>query len=265
MVVQGINQVTSLGFRQKNPDVDPAVADISDFQAIDDDDTPLYKVAEVQLQYIMPTFKVKTDEQVINNIIGDSFQGLPDEGQALKEGYVTNSRYVTRLIKMMSKMLTIPRGMLKDSNKKIIAENIATSEHVAEYIYTWHQVPEEALPELTWIAGTNSVNDDVFDGRPAGTLLFAGEPEIRLNPNPITGQYLYDVTYRFHSLLIFDEGDKTHPKGFNYIRRNDTLGGTNLFRPLLFGWWYTPPGGGPLVFQQMFPNFDFRRFFRPDQ
>lgn len=266
MWVQSASQITPQVMRPYNF-TNPIT--LADFQARDVDGTPTYWTAEVQLQYIFPTFKIKADDDptVVNPIIGDKFQGLPDEGNALQTSYRLNSRYVTRIIKMATKMLTIPRGLVADSNKKTIAENIAINEHVGELIYTWHQVPEEALPQTQWIAGANSVNDSTFDGRPAGTLLFTNDPELRMTPNPITGQYLYDVTYRFHSLITYDKGDPLNPKGHNYIRRSDPNAGgpgVSIFRPLLFGLWFTPAGGGPQQQQVMFPSFDFRRLFRPD-
>jgi len=252
MYVQGVNSITPLGSRAKNPEGNT----LADFQGRDTDDTPLYQTAEVALMYTMPTFKVKSDED-IKNFDGsedNSMYLMPDEGNALASGYA-NSRYVTRYIKPMAKMLTLPRGLLKDENSKIILESIAITEHTSEYHYVWHQVPEDCLPEAQWMLGANCVNDAVFDGRPAGTLLFSGEPELKLNTNTITGQILYDVTYRFLSLLIPDATvNPPEFKGWNYIRR-PTTGNLKPLKVSVAG------GGGQS--QVVFRDFDFRKLFRP--
>lgn len=258
MYVQGVPNVTPHALRERLPAEDGGVLP-AHFRGRETDDTPIYKMAEIVLQYVMPTFKMKTDEEILITDDTDPMQNLPDEGQALATGH-KNSRYITKQVKLSGKMLTIPRGILKGSDNKLILEAIAINEHVADYIYTWHQVPEAALPTLTWILATNVVNDAVFDGHPIGTLLCCGDPELKMNPNPISQQIEYDVTYHFKSLRIFDKYPLPDGsiKGHNYVRRKvitsiEPL--VTVFRPDLF----TGPDG-----ELIFRPFDFRRLFRPD-
>jgi hypothetical protein len=253
MFVQGVNSVNPHAMRPKEMF---APATLQDHQARDTDDTPLYHVAEMVLQYVMPSFRITDDNSVTSQDDADPLTTYPDEGWALSRG-LQYSRYITRQIKGMNKMLTIPRGILKTTDGKAVLEAIAVNEHVAEYSYTWHQVPEEALPQLTWIEATNVVNDATFDLHPPGTLLFCGDPDLRMNPSPITGQYLYDVTYRFHSLRIVDED--TSPmeiRGHNYIRK--VVSGK--LRPVLFA----SDGIGGTAGTRVYRDYDFRKLFRPD-
>lgn len=257
MIVQGMPQCTPYVMRPYNSDRDDPGTVLSDFQARDPaDDTPMYEVAEMSFQYVMPTFLVKEDSEITNLPgVEPAFVGIPDEGQALANGWEF-SRYVTRQIKRHGRMLTIPRGLLKGSDGKLILEAIAINEGTADYQYTWHQVPHEALPENNWTLGTNTVNDEVFDGHPPGTLLFSGEPEIKLNPNPITGQILYDVVYTLHSLKIFN-GTTGDIVGHNWIRK--VVGGK--ITPVLFSSTGSPT---PSQDEVIYRDFDFRKLFRPD-
>lgn len=215
-----------------------------------------YMMAEVGLQYNMPDYKIKADSEIINLNVGEPLYSDPDEGNALASGYA-NSRYVTRHVKRMSKMLTIPRGLLSTTDGKKVLEAIAINENVATFEYTWHQVPESGLPEASWLLGQGTVNDATFDGRPAGTLLFDGAVETKPMPNPITGKILYTVRYQFHSLCIID--DSVDPKvirGHNWVRK--VIGGKIV--PVEF----SADGVGAVAGTKIFPSYDFRKFFRPD-
>lgn len=266
MYVQGVQNIKPIGMTGASeypPSATDAPTDIRNVDGNLDDGTGVarYRMAEISLQYVMPTFKIKEDAEIIQTEDMAPLQGLPDEGQAIANGY-SESRYITRHIKPQGKMLTIPRGLLKGPDLKPILEAVAVNEFVSTFEYTWHQVPEEALPELTWLEGQNSVNHDWFDNRPPGTLLFCGDPEVRPEPNPITGQMLHTVKYQFHSLLILDPsvaGPPSTPgrlKGHNYIRK--PVGGT------LAAWLFSTDGVGTLEGTRIFPDFDFRKLFRPD-
>lgn len=225
----------------------------------DGSDVGVYSLAILTLQYVMPPFRVKDDGSTLCTDASYFMHDLPDEGWALAVQGVANSRYVTRQIKHATKVLVYNRGMLKDENSKLILEGIPITEFVGEWSYTWHQVPEEALPEKAWIDGAKCVNSTTFDGRPAGTLLFAGDPEIRMDPNPITGKFLYTVTYRFHSLLLVDDTTTPHTiRGHNYILR-PSAGST--VKPQKF----TTDGLGVNPGTVVYRDFDFASFFRPDQ
>ena len=263
MVCQGVSQIKPLGMRSTYDTYPSSAADpipnyrICNGNRLDGTGLPIYEMAEIALQYVFPIFKVKADSEVINPLVGHGLEGLPDEAYWIGQSYA-ESRYVSRIIKRQTKILTFPRGMMRRGDtKQLILEAIPVSENVATFEYTWFQVPEEALPELAWLAGSNCVNEFMFDGRPKGTLLFTGEPEVREEPNPITGQHLYSVKYVFHSLTIPDPdpaipvGSPDKVKGHNYIR----VVHENKLKVVRFETF-----NGDIAYK----DFDFTNFFRPD-
>lgn len=261
MFVQGISNITNMKQCEiinwpESANIAPVIEGHIDGNQFDGTGTARYWMCEIGLQYVMPSFKIKADSEVTIVTGPDPLLGLPDEGTAIAYGYPF-SRYITRHIKHMGKMLTIPRGLLKGSDGKLILEAIAIQENVAMFEYTWHQVPEAAIPELTWIAAQGTVNDAVFDGRPAGTLLFAGDPEVRMDPNPLTEEYMATIKYQFHSLCIPDD-TVTPPvvRGHNYVRKVID----NKIKPVEF----SSDGVGVATGSRVFKSFDFRRLFRPD-
>ncbi len=216
-----------------------------------------YEICELTLVYAMPTYKIKADEDVL--AAAGPLAGLPDEGRALERGYNLYSRFITRVPKYSSKILVLNKGMLKDSDGKLIVEGLPLPEPGGEIQYTWHQVPEECLPQLVWIANCNVVNDAEFDGWPAGTLLFDGVPEFRSAPNPMTGQILSDVTYRFKISIKPDLSDDPPTiLGHNYVYRL-TPAPTRVLIPKLV----TTDGVGAAAGSTLFREFDFKKFFRP--
>lgn len=216
----------------------------------------VYDLCELTLNYVMPTYKLKEDDDVLAST--GPLAGKPDEGYALQEGY-QDSRYVTRVKKYSSRILVLNKGMLKDQDGKIIVEGVPFPEPGGEVQYTWHQVPEECLPELVWMANSGRVNDATFDGYPAGTLLFDGNVEVRPSPNPITGQVLTDVVYRFKLAFKADPADGTI-YGHNYVYRLVTNPpALARLRPRLV----TTDAVGSALGSRMFPNLDFKKLFRP--
>lgn len=224
-----------------------------------------YAQAELGLQYAMPTYKIKEDAQVLHDAVepepywDPDLAGFPDEGLALARGY-RGSRYVTRDARRSGRVLTMPRGLLKDETGRKLLEDVHVDESVGEWSYTWHQVPEEALPELTWVAGQGTVNHAAFDGHPAGTLLFTGNPEVRIDPCPHTGQYLATVRYVFSRKIIMDRTvTPVVPRGWNY-RRTVTGGQIKPGKVSTDG--NSDKANAPQT--SIAPDFDFARFFRPD-
>lgn len=223
------------------------------------DDVADYDLCELTLVYVMPTFYVREDIDVVS-VGGDDWDTLPDEGWALEQGYEAVSRYVTRVQRFAGKTFVLNRGMLKDEDSKVIVEGIPYPVTGGEVQYTWHQVPAAGLPTAAWLGYTNVVNDDTFDGYPAGTLLFDGNVEARANPNPVTGQVLFDVTYRF-SVSIKVDPITEDVYGHNYIwRLADNGSGTPVLRPKLV----TTNGTGASAGTTLFRETTFRRFFRPN-
>lgn len=225
---------------------------------------PRYQQVQLDLIYSMLPYKIKEDTDVLvqNDDPTSKLYLYPDEGMAISKGYRTHSRYITREIKRQAKMLTLPRGLLKDEFGKPIMEALVIPENTAIFEYTWWQVPDEALPEEQWLIGAHSVNHATFDGRPAGTLLFAGDPETRSMPNPITGKRLNTVKYTFYSLIILDEDPPIPevapaPRGHNYVRKVIS----NKLKPVMF----STDGTGTAAGTRIFPDYDFRKLFRPDQ
>lgn len=272
LIVQGISNIKRQAF-----DIDFTIADsvglpadggvITNItgNATDGTGLPIYKLAELTLQYVMPTFKIKTDEQVYGEDV--PYYGYPDEGQAIANGYRTHSRYISRYIKRSGKMQTLPRGLLRDNTaeKRPILEAIAINEAVSTWEYIWHQVPDDALPEVAWTLAQNTVNSVEFDGRPPGTLLFAGDPEVHPEPNPFTGQMLNSVKYTFHSFMLTDQDETPAAiRGHNYVRRLVRTGAGPTYVYKLKVVKMTSDGVGTLPGTVIFPDFDFRKLFRPD-
>lgn len=219
-----------------------------------------YELCELTLVYAMPTYNIREDASIVAP--DGPLAGLPDEGYALEQGRVNHSRYVSWVPRLASKTLELNQGMLKDEDNKLIVSGIPFPEPVGEVLYTWHQVPEEALPVGVWIANGNSVNDATFDIWPAGTLLFDGPPEVRTNPNPMTGQTLADVTYKFKVSIKADPStDPVTVRGHNYIYRRKVVGDPPV--PLLIPRLVTTDGVGNDAGTRMFRDFDFKKFFRP--
>lgn len=272
MIVQGVNNINRKVFKYSDSisisgEPEGVISNITG-DRYDGTALPRYKFAEMGLQYVMPTFKVKTDAQVSFVEPTDPtypYNFIPDEGWALAKGWRTYSRYVTRIIKHQSKMITLPAGLLRDNTaqKRPILEGIAVNENVGVYEYTWHQVPEDALPENTWILAKNTVNDAVFDGQPAGTLLFNGAPEVTPEPNPITGLMYYKVKYTLYSYMLIDPIDN-EIYGHNYIRRlvETSSGPPPVYKIRVVK--LTTDGVGAEAGATIFPSFDFRKLFRPD-
>lgn len=89
-----------------------------------------------------------------------------------------------------------------------------------ELIYTMMEVPEELRPNFTALIG--KVNEDTFDGRLAGTLLFkgvAGEQQPYIGPN---GERYFDVPYMFGY----------RPDGWNYSPVGFDAAGGPVFKPI---------------------------------
>lgn len=233
---------------------------------IDGEGVAQYDCCELTLVYVMPTFKLKTDEEVWSGA-ADEWESLPDEGYALEQGFAY-SRYVTKTVKFHAKTLVLNKGMLKKNvggQMKLVVEGLPYPNPGGEVMYTWHQVPEGGIPENAIKGYANSVNDAAFDGFPAGTLLYDGNVEIRANPNPVTGQVLYDVTYRFPISI------KVHPVtgtvyGHNYIWEavQHDFGGAEGVQTVLFPVPVYTNDGTAVAGNQPFRTKPFRSFFRPD-
>lgn len=235
-----------------------------------------YEMAELTCQYTFPTYKFLTDAQVRNetpvapdNITPNPWFGQPDEAHALATG-IANSRYITRTLKYSTRELVTNRGLLKTNDGgtvKPILEGIPLRETTGEVSYTWHNVPEDAVPQRAMIAGGSSVNLATFDGWTAGTLLAHNMPELMPRPNIIDGKTYYDLTYRFSLLMLYDKStDPATVRGHNWIRRLTGTGVNAKFKPFLV----TTSGAASAsefvadAERLMFPPYDFEYFFRPD-
>lgn len=230
-----------------------------------------YQLAEMTIQYYFPTFLVREDNEVFNTDDTSDYFGLPDEGYALERGW-ENSRYITKIPKPAVREFITNRGMLVDEKGAAILEGIPVREMAGEVTYTWHQVPQSALPQKAWRLGLAAVNNAAFDGFPTGTLLFTSAPELRPMPNIIDGQIYYDVQYRFNILMIPDRTtDPVTPRGHNYIRRMMKVAGKNELVPLLVlsSADAVQSHEETEVFaahpnRLIYPLFDYKKFFRPD-
>lgn len=222
-----------------------------------------YEMAEVVLQYGMPTYDFLEDADVEAD--DGTLEALPDEGWHLANNGAEATRFISRTMKFTTRELVLNRGMLKTEDQKLVLEGIPIREATGEITYTHHMVPADAIPTDAWIAGGSTVNEFEFDGWPVGTLLAHSMPEMRPEPNVIDGQKYYSLSYKFQLLMLYDRtrsGD-TVIRGHNYIRKLvSEPPELPRFKPLLVT---TDGGDGTAPGTLMFPLFDFQQFFRPNQ
>lgn len=238
MFCTGIPVCEGLGHRSKVNDV--AVYEKELFTAI----------------YSTPTYYILDDAAL--QALHDTL--TPDEGVAIAAGWLT-SRYITKQVRQASRMLILNRGLMKpsDNPNKPIPEGVPFVEYAADIMYTWHQVPEAALPQVAHREGPGTINDAVFDGYPAGTLL-SETPD----PKPFTDQFgnrMFDIQYRFKFLPRWEDPTATPlvATGHNYILQPDGI------QPNITLKYKQVDSKGNGTGTKLYRSYDFTKFFRPDQ
>lgn len=204
------------------------------------------------------------------NPFGDSY---PDEA--------TLARFVTRKPKPISRVITVPRSILKwvieaddeplsgkgagDPGPPVF-EGTGVSEGGILFEYTWHEVPskdvtvDKPLPEpcvgwKTWIRYINTVNKYEFDGFDPGTLMCM-TPEGILGTS-VNGEPVWTIIYR---LLYLPKRDLQG----NYRGHNAFLRSLKYKGELTLDYRYLTIDGKANG-QRLLREEDFAFLFRPEQ
>lgn len=249
---------------------------------------PTYVAAEINLLFTTIPYKIKEDSDVLSQ--DPLYLNLPDEGDSLKRGV---KRYISRVGRPAGKLISIPGNYLyyKASGRPVLGSSASFFQPAMDITYTWHQVPEDALPIDAWMLCSGAVNDLDFDGWPAETLLFQ-QASFRTTTSPF-GLQQCDVTYTFRFLPNFYDptffGVTKPAKGHNWfptvgqtavgnypadpveergklIFREVCTRGTTQLTPLVGG--NPTPNSVPVVPLNGSPPYrlaDFRNLFRPKQ
>jgi hypothetical protein len=236
-----------------------------------------YDCAELTLVYGFQPYFYKTDEEIWSDA-DDLWESLPDEGRALEKGWEDYSRYVSKTVRPTPKTLVLNKGLLRRANTyngtvftTVVPEGIPfPATGGGEVLYTWHNVPRAGLPTDIYRGVSNVVNDVTFDGYQPGCLLYDGNYEFRVNPNPVLGVFLYDVTYKFHISVKVDPVT-LEVKGHNHIwsavvHNFGTVPAPDNQRVLRPFELRINDGNGGVAKagDRPFPSYSFRKFFRPN-
>ncbi len=240
-------------------------------------DVTTYEQALLTIVYSTLTYHVGDDNSVLNTDPNDipiplpppppppplqgtgSFFLLPDEGFALSAGTpkASNYRYITRVAKPSGRMLSLNKGMMFVASpintlRIPIAEGIPVVEPSMDLVYTWHRVPEAAVPVNAIMAQMGTVNDAIFDGFAPETLLVEA-PDPKPIYSPFGGRE-YDIQYRMKFLPRWDRTAKV-ARGWNYILRKPPDGQLQFV---------LVTSDGALDSTRTYRATNFRNLFRPD-
>lgn len=196
-----------------------------------------YNLSRVKIDYESVPYSIWRDDEIRNA------SGVPDEALLY--------RYIVRTFQPSSEYLTFPRGAYKwvddavEANRAPVDGSHGRVVSFLEITYTWVEVP--GVPEA--LAGRiGAVNDALFDGAPAETLLLVGAT---LKPyRSVVGNRVFDIEMKMrlfnpesgvgHNHFLRFKGDGAAP---NYARiTNDGLStGTPVFPRKNFKALFGPP------------------------
>ncbi len=130
-------------------------------------------------------------------------------------------RYITRQWKPAGKVLVLGTGFYRvlavvPDARLPIKHGIGLNVPAAELLYTWHQVPESAIPFGTIEVTMGAINSVAFDGFTAQTLLLLSV-DLRRYWHPV-GIRVVDITYRMKWLPNINPADGL-PTGHNFVPR----------------------------------------------
>lgn len=169
-----------------------------------------FTFAELTLTYTATLYNILTDAEMVAAGYTNS-DGEISEGVALKSSF---GRYVTYRSKPGLRQLILNRGAVKRSDtNQMIPEGVPVPVPYEDIELTWHQIPEAALNTTVWGQTQGKINDDVFLGRPAETLLMEA-PEI-VTREGMYGARSYDVIFRMRYYPQYDSGGVA--SGWNYL------------------------------------------------
>lgn len=213
-----------------------------------------YEKARIFVVYTAPMYDIRADLEVLD---GDD---LPNEGYAMAAG---SSRYIIRTAKPGARLYVLGRGAVKTvDNGLSVPEGVAVTIPHIDLQYQWMHVPLAAVPQAAIREGIGKINDAVFDGFEAGTLLCETPDPVPITDQ--TGNRRFNITYRFRYLpnrkrtLASNAGEAIGTAlGWNYVLK-PTANGTELD---FIKTTATGALGGPPLYE----SFDFTKFFRPTQ
>jgi hypothetical protein len=198
---------------------------------------------------------------------GPGLNALPDEGDALRRGFV-NTRYVSNPTEQATKINQIKQASLNylhDDNSPgpLVGHPMPLPQYMETILWRWFEVPEDAVPRKAIADCANNVNDATFAGYPAGTLILRSASRRPYN-NPLGPGMMYDIEYKMEYLP-------------NQEKRLTNVGGVLVHRQL--GWnsdvvtIRPADGGNGFDFYRVGDDDgnpphaykDFSSLFRPDQ
>ena len=200
---------------------------------------PYFGMALCRLTYVDLVYDVREDDDPAMHFVPIDSQPNPLSGGADE---ACLGRNIIRIIRPMSRMISIPRAIpkwvLESGDTGYTSPSVTPGPTVFEGIakpepgdvleYTWCQVPREVIPRGVHRAAYGKINQYAFDGiYPAQTLL-CDSPEIIPHTSP-TGRRVADIKYRFHFIGRIDKDGNV--RGWNHqLRVIPRTSGTN---PLL--------------------------------
>lgn len=193
----------------------------------------------------------------------------PDEGDALRRGWGTYSRFVLKDDQPASRTITLPGGMVlyADPDGYIAAntpvhQGVPWVQYKRSIKYTWFGVPISAIPDTTISLLSNNVNDAEFDGYPAGTLLYIST-SIQRYQGPLFN-WLADITHHMAFMPNYDKINllNKYYGGWNSIPALVTTGlGARRVRMAKI----SADGNAPTGDNALFKPGDLTGLFRPPQ
>ena len=196
-----------------------------------------YNTSRIKIEYESVPYSIWRDDEIKNTA------GIPDEAQLF--------RYIVRTFQPSSEYLTFPRGAYKwvddgvPANRAPVDGSRGRVVSFLEITYTWVEVPGVPLALASLIG---SVNNELFDGATAETLLLVGAT---LKPyRSVVGNRVFDIEMKTrlfnpesgvgHNHFLRFKGDGAAP--FYARITNDGLStGTPVFPKKDFKTLFGPP------------------------
>ncbi len=184
----------------------------------------------------------------------------PDEGDALRLGWLNFSRYVTRVAEDSTKVVSLPQGFSffvdpGAARPFPVPTGFPVVDTRTTYRYTWHMVPLEAVPINSIIQCRGQVNAATFDGMAAGTALLDGFA-YRVWQCVVSDRWYADVTYKVVWAPRYDDQSTTQRGWNSWIRAKDGQA----------RWWPISVDGAAIGGNnRVFRTQNFATLFRPDQ
>lgn len=191
--------------------------------------------ALVKATYKSLDYDIKEDSEIVSTKLAAQDETL----RFVTRTYGVNSEFFT----FDGKMLFVSGPTGDSGAKQMTGERPAKQIYRVEKTMTWHQVP--ARPDDPYNVPTydaikacmGKINSAVFDGDPAGTVLFLGVDPQRSRPSLVDGTVYWTISYKF-SVMNNGEGVNSYD-GTGACTDEDTedcwAGWNYIFNPYLKG------------------------------